>query len=1051
MKEYIQINSTGTDTTPPATCKRPQLRFFNKVMTLALALIFVWGWGSEVIGQVTFNGNTRTGFGGAVGNSTMEWSESSGTITVTFTKGAGDFSDALVIYLFTGAAGRNVIDGQVNDQEDELRLAISSAGADGSTITFFPGFEASHAIGINAGFGGLWSIPATGSIGNNGLDFVTSVNSTLNSTTQASFTFSFTYANLGLNPGDPIYFVATYLNGTNGFTSNEGYGSGLPGNNPGPGAVTFTSFLEYPTGVERGTRATAQAGNWDSNATWANNVTPLALENVVIGHDVTLNVNAEVRSLTINSGQAFVFENEESRQLTIRSGGALTNNGAFTANDGKVIFAGTGTVTGPLTFNDVDIAGGVNFGSGASRATLGGILSINPGGFVQTNPPIYAAGSTLRYNTVGTYGRGSEWPSVTLNPSNNPHHVVVNSILSMGDHTTGRAVNGNLTILEERSLALSSAVGGDLRVRGNWVNEGIFTANNRAVFFDGTQPQTIENEQTGGISIPFLFIQNNVRALSDLTVATRLSLQNSTLTIGSGNALVAPTQVTEDDNGINYVDTGAALAFERDIVTHSRWIGISMPVAGVNFAGSGGVFDPFWTQGDFTGSDDPNANDENANLRLYNEVAGDYKVPGTADFQPGVGYLFYVFERKDRDDPETALTFPFTLTVSGQENTFSSGIFPFPVTFNSEGGNGWNLLANPFGAALDWDNLTRSDATDFNGFAYVLEPSSQRYLATGGAIEGTVIGNDLAPHIAPFQAFWVKAENNDANLSATPANRTINTDNADLFNTTPIPVFSLRLTADNLQSTTAFRFGEGFSTSFANTDAYFLSGLTTTFAFTYSLKDETPTMINSLPIDLTEAISFPIAAGAYVEGNAFTGEASFTWPAFENIPADWSITLTDTYTGTVIDLRDATSYSFIMEAPMGLMAKVETFKDFQHEGTPVMNPMFAGERFILTIDPEVPTSAPISGELPREVSLSQNYPNPFNPTTLIRFELPASEEVRLEVFNVQGQRVATLVNGTVQAGVHNVSFDASSLSSGVYLYRLQAGNQVLTRKMTLIK
>ncbi|MCC5926345.1 MAG: carbohydrate binding domain-containing protein [Bacteroidetes bacterium] len=89
--------------------------------------------------------------------------------------------------------------------------------------------------------------------------------------------------------------------------------------------------------------------------------------------------------------------------------------------------------------------------------------------------------------------------------------------------------------------------------------------------------------------------------------------------------------------------------------------------------------------------------------------------------------------------------------------------------------------------------------------------------------------------------------------------------------------------------------------------------------------------------------------------------------------------------------------------------------------------------------------------VPAEYSLSQNFPNPFNPTTRIQFELPESGQVKLEVFNMMGQRVATLVNETRSAGSHSVTFDASALSSGMYLYRLQAGNTVLMNKMTLLK
>lgn len=93
----------------------------------------------------------------------------------------------------------------------------------------------------------------------------------------------------------------------------------------------------------------------------------------------------------------------------------------------------------------------------------------------------------------------------------------------------------------------------------------------------------------------------------------------------------------------------------------------------------------------------------------------------------------------------------------------------------------------------------------------------------------------------------------------------------------------------------------------------------------------------------------------------------------------------------------------------------------------------------------------VGSEIPEILQLGQNYPNPFNPTTKIDFALPESAQVTLEVYNMLGQQVATLENGRLSAGQHSVSFDATDLSSGIYLYRLQAGDQTLTRTLTLVK
>jgi uncharacterized repeat protein (TIGR01451 family) len=90
-------------------------------------------------------------------------------------------------------------------------------------------------------------------------------------------------------------------------------------------------------------------------------------------------------------------------------------------------------------------------------------------------------------------------------------------------------------------------------------------------------------------------------------------------------------------------------------------------------------------------------------------------------------------------------------------------------------------------------------------------------------------------------------------------------------------------------------------------------------------------------------------------------------------------------------------------------------------------------------------------DLPDTFFIGQNYPNPFNPVTQIQFGLPTNAYVKLEIFNVIGQRVAILADGPVHSGWHVVSFDASRLSSGVYLYRLRAGDFQETRKMLLAK
>lgn len=90
-------------------------------------------------------------------------------------------------------------------------------------------------------------------------------------------------------------------------------------------------------------------------------------------------------------------------------------------------------------------------------------------------------------------------------------------------------------------------------------------------------------------------------------------------------------------------------------------------------------------------------------------------------------------------------------------------------------------------------------------------------------------------------------------------------------------------------------------------------------------------------------------------------------------------------------------------------------------------------------------------QFPESIQLFQNYPNPFNPVTVIEFELSRQHHVQLEVFDILGRRVALLVNETIVPGRHSVRFDASGLSSGIYIYKLTVGSESVIKRMTLLK
>lgn len=136
-----------------------------------------------------------------------------------------------------------------------------------------------------------------------------------------------------------------------------------------------------------------------------------------------------------------------------------------------------------------------------------------------------------------------------------------------------------------------------------------------------------------------------------------------------------------------------------------------------------------------------------------------------------------------------------------------------------------------------------------------------------------------------------------------------------------------------------------------------------------------------------------------------------------------------------------------------LTENVEQLGDIQAEGRTFTTTLPAKSVTTFVADYLPVSNEELAESIPSDYTLRQNYPNPFNPTTVISYQLPVSNRVSLKVFDLLGREVATLVDGRVSAGAHQVSFDASGLSSGMYIYQLLSadGSVSLTRKMMLIK
>jgi hypothetical protein len=299
-----------------------------------------------------------------------------------------------------------------------------------------------------------------------------------------------------------------------------------------------------------------------------------------LNNTVTLTTNnTTTPQLNLTSG---LFAIGSGQTLIISSLGTVNQTGtgdfAVGATGGMLRFSTNGgSFTGTCNPFSVETNGancGVNFGVGTVTIQSGGVFNINPNGFVSTNSPAYAAGSSLWYLTGVAYSRGLEWN--TSSGKGYPHHVVVaggttlvpartdnafvstpftcggNLTINTGaniymDYNFGAnnmlvplIVNGNINLVGQ--LSGSGAVGGDIELKGNWNNNGVavtnFFPNNRAVTFNGTSNQNIGGSNT--TIIPFAYLTINNAAGVTLTayhveVNNQLNLTNGKVTLGNFN------------------------------------------------------------------------------------------------------------------------------------------------------------------------------------------------------------------------------------------------------------------------------------------------------------------------------------------------------------------------------------------------------------------------------------------------------------------------------------------------------------------------------------
>ena len=336
--------------------------------------------------------------------------------------------------------------------------------------------------------------------------------------------------------------------------------------------------------------------------------------------------------------------------------------------------------------------------------------------------------------------------------------------------------------------------------------------------------------------------------------------------------------------------------------------------------------------------------------------------------------------------------------------------------------------------------------TNVTSTAYVWDDATSAYKSWNGSTGG--LTNGL---IAPFQGFWVQANGSGSgSITIEEADKSSSAGTfyriADMEESGSL---SLTFTSeDNKHDVVWFSFTEDGEMHKDDKDAYKLLPLAASSRIAaMSYNNESSLDINNLPFSQDQAFEVPVDVMSLEveEDNFITAEKDITvsWD-IADLPMHVEMILIDQVTGTQINIRDQYSYTFTTQ-PKGSFST-------SYSGPVGTYPAVGEARFSLAVSYDALTSGGNIKVLPAEFALHAAYPNPFNPSTTISFDLPESGKVSLNVYDLKGALVGTLLNENKVAGTYQYRWTPNSeLASGMYLFELKTKNKTRHQKITYIK
>ena len=463
---------------------------------------------------------------------------------------------------------------------------------------------------------------------------------------------------------------------------------------------------------------------------------------------------------------------------------------------------------------------------------------------------------------------------------------------------------------------------------------------------------------------------------------------------------------------------------------------ISSPVAGAIYAD---LLLELWTQS-MTGADVTDGS--NANVWTLNGYSGtqsfseltDITTSG-ASITAGEGFLLYVFSDTDWDGDDDL---PVTISVAGKLNN-SSATFP---SSGSIAASKYGLAGNPYNATIDFDLITLSSNIEVT--TSVWDDANTDWKTWNKTSQSGDLSNGL---IAPYQGFWVQA-----NSSGTG---TITIETGDKFGTGTFykiadddnrGSISINATSGNFISESYLSFYSEGTAELDEGDSKKLLPFQASSRITVmSFVDDNAMKIASYPYIYEGSLSIPfdVMRLSLDEANYVTvaEEVTLTWD-LEELPDHISMTLTDNITGSETYLDLESEYVFTTE-PKGSFSA-------NYDGPIGTYPVVGEPRFTLSVTYGA-LGQNDDATVPSDFALHPIYPNPFNPSATISFDILDVSLVALNIYDVKGALVETLLQDHMKPGKHHYNWEPQGLSSGVYFMKLSTANQYFTQKVTYIK